>query len=75
MLTQLREHLQWHRPVETFSQSVIEAMGDRLQLTLDGAREIGAFQQVSAQQAIGVLITPACAGALMVPRVLFPSMR
>ncbi len=56
MMTQLREHLQGRREVETFSRARIQPMGDGVQVTLRIARQICALRQILAQEAIGILV-------------------
>ena len=66
MIRQLRQYLQWHGPVETFSRSGIEAMGDGVHLALGVARQVGALGQVLAQQPIGVLVGAAVPRAVRI---------
>src|SRR5690606_37849977 len=58
MMTQLRKNLQGRGPIETFSGSSIQPMGDGIQFALSIARQVGAFWQILAKQPIGVLGCP-----------------
>lgn len=56
MMPQLSVGLQRRSPVETFSQSSIDAMGDGVQLALGVTRQVGAAWEVMTERPIGVSV-------------------
>lgn len=56
-MPQLREHLQGHRPVQTFSGSGVQPLSDGIELALRVAGQVRALGQILAQQAIGIFIS------------------
>ena len=55
-------------PVARYGESQVQSMRNSVQLTLRIARQIRAFRQVLAQQAIGVLSGPALTGAVRISK-------
>jgi hypothetical protein len=56
-------------PAECLAWSVVELVGDGLDLFVVPSREVGAFREVLAQRAIGVVIGAALPGTLRVGEV------
>src|SRR5438105_15549730 len=63
------EGLRWRLPTEGLSGPAVERGGNSLDLFGGPAREVGAFGEVLAQQAVGVLVRPALPGAVRVGEV------
>lgn len=64
MKAQLRIDFQGRGKVETFAGARVQPIGDGIQLPLDVARQVGAFRQVRAEQAIRVFIGAALPGTM-----------
>ena len=60
MMTQLRKDLQWRSPVETFSQSGIEPMGEGVQLALGVTRQGGPLGQALVRSPLCASIVGQC---------------
>ena len=57
-MTQVSKHLQWGRPIQTFSWSGVQPLGNGIQLSLCIGRQVRAFGQILTEQAIGIFIGP-----------------
>lgn len=58
-MTELGENLQRRLPVQAFSGSHVQALGNRIQFARGVARQHGPLGEVLAPQPIGILIGPA----------------
>lgn len=67
-MTELGKDLQRRLPVQAFSGSSVQALGDRVQFVLGVARQICAFGEVLAQQPSGMLSGPALPRTLRVSK-------
>ncbi len=65
-MAQVRIAFQGRGEVQTFSRARVQAMGDGVQLALGVARQVCAFGQVLAKQAMGVLVGAALPGAVRI---------
>ena len=65
-MTQLRKHLQWRGPVQAFSRSGIQPMGNGIQRPLGIAGQVGPLRQILTQQTVGVLVRAALPWAMRI---------
>lgn len=63
-MTELGKDLQRGGPLKTFSRSGIQTMSDGIEGTLSVARQIDAFRQILAEQAVGIFIAPPLPGTM-----------
>jgi hypothetical protein len=69
MRAEFRIDFQGRGKVETFSRARVQPMGDGVQFALAVARQVRAFGQVLAQQAIRVLVGATLPGAIRIGKV------
>jgi len=67
-MTQVRKHLQGRRPVQTFSRSRVQPVGDGIQFPLGIARQVRPLRQILPQLAIGVLVGATLPGDYVDPQ-------
>src|SRR5207302_4782187 len=66
---ELGEFLGWFEPAECLTGSIVERVGGGVEVVLSMDGEVGAFGEVLAAQAVGVLVGAALPGAVRIAEV------